>query len=470
MSTSVSLVLRDTFIEPFYEGAQNIEASWHGKSVTAGGHDLSLVERITKLVMGVLLLIPLFNALIYFAFCEKANTPFVHPNAAPGEPEIVKDDAYYDALYQRMKIEGTIIGAAGEIQAQGATPEQANQRKQDAINQLAGYPAAGMDGIGCNPLIRNYDLDAILAPYNANHPVHSLTNLCGYAQFNADWELRNILNGYANVNPERFPQKAIVKRLFSQLYDFFDQQKRTFVAGSEQELIFKAQIRDTFNRIIDAHNNCIDQVTSQMESIVCDVMANFASIQGAANAEERLRNQAAYLLFKYKCNLIREICITEYPDDPHLADLERLIKQRIAGMMGAHGAIMDAGAFYNGMNGDIAQKAERVVNICLGVAIEDRATLQVQARRAALKYDPEKFLVDSIKSSIGNARTLRNDVLLWARKHFLLEEDNDLTTQFDQAISENYGDYTAASQGGNLTHQATLYLLEKVGIFGNGQE
>jgi hypothetical protein len=268
------------------------------------------------------------------------------------------------------------------------------------------------------------------------------------------------------------------KNLLSKLYDFFQRNRGLFPVGSEQEGLFKAQIRDTFDRIVDAHNNCVDQVLSQLESIICDVIADFESIrgQGAQTMVERIQNRTAFTLFKYRANLIRGICVSEYPDERHMADMERLVKQRLAAMMGMQGGVLNVGAQYGGMIQDADAKIENITHIFLfGEASAARLqqdgnggllTDAVTRRRREAQYNPETYLVNALKTYHGSERTLRNDLLLWVRSHYDLATDEAHTTNFVRALSAE-PDVLDVENGGNLTHPGLLYLLDRTGVLVN---
>lgn len=495
--------LYDTFIEPFHQGVDNISACFSGKRTErifqqavgqqAAETDLSLLDRVGSLVIGLLLLVPLINAVVFailqaidssFVF-QRAHfappAPLVYPLQIPGVPAapgaaqpIPADEAYL----QRRNEGVAIVPDAPVLQEPPATPEEYQRRKNAAIAQLPHYPERGHRNFECSHEVVQYDLDAILARFNGDHNPERLAELydyCGFPQARRR-ELDGCIREYSRAGLN--DQKRMTKVLLSKLFDFFQISRPLFQAGTEQEVLFKAQIANTFDRIIDSHRNCVDQVLSQMETIISDTIADFESIrgQGIVTLRDRIISRTAFTLFKYRAHLIRQICAVEYPDEDHMADMERLVKQRLAGMMGMQGGVFDVGAYYDGMIRDLPAKIENIVSIFLfGQAspariqqddqrglIDDRIT----TRRRESRYDPEQYLTNALRTYHGEAKSLRNDILLWVRQHFNLAADDELTTNFVRAISEE-PDALDASEGGNMTHRAVLFVPTEIGIFRN---
>jgi hypothetical protein len=513
--------LYDTFIEPFYQGVDNIAAGISGKreaqifNQTINANtvhteiELSLLDRVGAVVVGILLLVPIINAVVFailravesshlfqrYVPDENGTTSNVwNPNASysphvPGEepsPERPPGAAApnMDEIFlQREQSGESVVPDVPPAPEPPVALAEYNRRKTDAIALLPQYPANGHLHLDCNPDVVRYNLDDVLRRYNPNHAPRRLTELYNYAGYDQGkrFRLQMCLEGYdRGLNP----REAEVKVLLSKLFDFFNTNKALFPAGSEQEGLFKAQIRYVFDKIIDAHGNCVDQVLGQMESIICDVIASFESIRGAGvqTMRERILNRAAFTLFKYRANQIRTIIVAEYPEERHMADMERLVKQQVAAMMGMQGGVLNVGAQYGGMIADVEAKIENIASIFWNgqpsaaraaldnqVDIDRLSPAQARAfnnrnvRRRDSKYDPEKYLIDGLRTYHGAARTLRNELLIWFRNHYNLEADNELTTNFVRAFSEDPD--VSIEDGGNLTHQGLLFLLERLQIF-----
>lgn len=491
--------LYDTFIEPFHQGIDNIRAGFEGKRVEqvfqqAVGDlrapreiDLTLLDRIGAVVVGIMLLIPLINAVV-FQILRVIESPLVFQrdaNPAPGgqAPYVpggggrpAQAPVGMGELYLQRRSEGLCLAPEMPVaQEAAATPEEYIRRKEQAVAALVNYPANGPGNLECTNEVNQYNLDDVLGRFSPDHNPERLAELYDFAEVEGHkrWGLNANFNRYNGGHIS--DQQREAKNLLSRLFDFFNRNRALFPAGSEQEGLFKAQIRDTFDRINDAHNNCVDQVLSQLESIVCDVIADFESIRvaGAQTMLDRLRNRTAFTLFKYKANLIRNICVAEYPAEPHMADMERLVKQSLAGMAGMQGGVLQVGAQYENVIRFPADKIENIVNIFMfGEASATRLAQDAAAgggganaarRRLESIYEPEAYLIEALRTYHGAERTLRNDLLLWARDHFNIATDIPATTNFVRAFSAE-PDELDMENGGNLTHQGLLYLLEQTRI------
>ncbi len=492
--------LYDTFIEPFHQGIDNIRAGFEGKRVEqifqhAVGDlrapretDLTLLDRIGAVVVGIMLLIPLINAVV-FAILRAIESPLVFQRDAAPDPGNPNPYVPYvpggrrpapvgmGELYLQRRSEGLCLAPEMPVaQEAAAAPEEYIRRKEQAIAALPNYPANGHRNLVCRNEVLQYNLDDVLHRFSPDHNPERLAELYDFAQVEEQkrFGLNANFNRYNGAHINEREREA--KNLLSRLFDFFNRNRGLFAAGSEQEGLFKAQIRDTFDRISDANNNCVDQVLSQLESIVCDVIADFESIrgQGAQTMLDRLSNRTAFTLFKYRANLIRNICVAEYPAEHHMADMERLVKQRLAGMMGMQGGVLNVGAQYGGFIHDVEVKIENIVHIFMfGEASAARLAQDAAAgganaarRRLESKYEPEAYLIDALRTYHGAERTLRNDLLIWVRQHFDLATDIPATTNFVRALSAE-PDELDVENGGNLTHQGLLYLLEQTRILQN---
>jgi hypothetical protein len=123
------------------------------------------------------------------------------------------------------------------------------------------------------------------------------------------------------------------------------------------------------------------------------------------------------------------------------------------------------------------EKIEHIVNIflfgepSLARLAQDNAAGEipnnVKRRRLESRYDPEKYLIEALRTFYGSERTARNDLLIWMRDHFDLGTESEETRQFVRAFSEvrDEVDEVDIENGGNLTHQGLLYLLTEIGVF-----
>lgn len=516
--------------EPFNQGVQNIQSAWKGRRVDQIDTNLNSSERMTHMAVGVILLIPIING-IALAILEsmgsanlfsKRGTEGFCPFTQPIILETVQNDEELDL---QARIDGDALISDDfelpeEPQVSAAEYAARKQRFIDLMNQennrfkefdrlgnlyeeemrayneeIRRFPDAlqqfqrnrGADPVRApqkpepieipghiNPRITNFNLDEMLAPFRIDNEPEELSQFYDYA--NVPERMRRELDQCLRRYEGRIgDQERSAKTQLSRLIDFLIQKRPTF-DGTQKEGAFKGQIRNICARIVDAHRNCVDQVNSQLESIMIDVIANFQTANGEApNLQQYLINRAAYTNFQYMTNLIKEICSMEYPLERHVADLERAVKQRVADILQLQGELFRAGAILNFAH--LEEYTENVINIFLN----GRATnpnripnqeghdrnpqlyrLNLELRQKESKYDPKQYLINNLRRLDAGARNLRNTILLWARKHYQLEAEDAQTEEFVRIISED--PVFTADEGGNLKYSALLYFLEEIGI------
>jgi hypothetical protein len=489
------------FVEPFHQGIDNLKAAFAGKRIeplfqqTIANRQspteiqLSLLDRVSAALIGIILLIPLINTVAFailratqssLVFQRSETGPLAPRYIAPSEPHEAPppvDPRSMEELFRQRKNEGISLAPQIRIEREARlTQQEYSNRRTQALAALPRYPADGHLGLGCNNQVLRYDLDVVLNRFNPHHSLERFLELYNYAEFDAGKRerLSNSFDQYARGDLN--PRALHVKHLLSKLFDFFDTNRILFAAGSEEEGLFKAQIRDTLEKILDAHQNCVDQVLGQLESIISDVIAEFEASRNdrGRTATDRFQDKIAFILFRLRSRLIQSICVAEYPDEHHMADMERLVKQSLAHMMGMGGGILDVGAQYGGMIVNADEKIEHIVNIflfgepSLARLAQDNAAGEipnnVKRRRLESRYDPEKYLIEALRTFYGSERTARNDLLIWMRDHFDLGTESEETRQFVRAFSE-VRDEVDIENGGNLTHQGLLYLLTEIGVF-----
>ncbi|MBX7067034.1 MAG: hypothetical protein K1X28_07375 [Parachlamydiales bacterium] len=482
--TAASHPIVDILIDPYRYAIANIQSSLSCRThqvATSAIHEsffsndpiLSLIYRVGQLCIGLLLIVPLVNIVALQLF-KLLRSPFVDPSMIIGNTCFgilgSSQNQTDDEAYLELKNKGDVLLPQEPAAQAPVAEEQYNQRKQAAIDRLRAPVApqnAQVARFKCADEIMEFNLDHILARFNAEINPSRLSEFFDYAEVEITkrWELEGYFRNYG----DRQPRERIIRQYFSKLFDFFNEKKAMF-QGHQRENLFKAEIRYVFDKIIDAHRNCIDQVLSQVEGLMLDVIASFetAHIRGGLTREQALAHQAAYYLFKHKLDLIKTICVKEYPNEAHMADLERMTKQKLADILGLNGEIFEAGAQYNIVN-DMDMKASNVAHIFLeGRPLHEYRGRAVNLARAGRRYaedqfKPEEFFAEGLRTYHGEPRNLRNNILLWVRSYFHLDADNDQTREFIRAISED--EALTADEGGNLTTPALLHLLETIGVF-----
>lgn len=477
---------------------------------------IDLTSRVAKVIVGLILIVPLINIVaLQILRCfncsyvipaqpdlpERPITstpilnfgrvfpPFIPANVSPfisanvglsgvgslqnfGPDALSDEEMALDEAFRAMSNQGEVLIPQDIRSLPPATQVEYSQRKQDLLNALANPNTLRLENFRCVDQIGRFDLDAILARFRTDYSHTSLEEFFDYAGVVRSKRagLRMNLVTYGSrcgLNPHQ----VIIKNCLSRLFDFLTQKKALF-QNHQKEGLFKAEIRHIFDQICNAHLNCVDQVGSQIESIMIRTIAGYEAAQGGGSQMQAaiLRSMAACALFDHKLQLVREICVKEYPEEPHFVVIEREAKRILANELGLNGDIVQAGAHYSSYIANMEMKARNVAEIFLhGRPLEMYQGQPTHFRRAnrnyaADRYQPEKFLMGGSTLSYGNLISLGTSILHWATDYFKLGEEDAQTAQCIELISAN-NDGLTADMGGDLKPEAFLYFLTLLGIF-----
>lgn len=477
---SVTRIL-EIAVDPYRYAIENIQASLSCRAAEAASSAIcienndtaaDLLNRVARLAIGLILIVPLVNIVALQVF-KLLQVSFVADGVVAGNNCFgLMDSASEfnaDEEYLELKNRGDVLLPQEPEPLAAVTAEEYQHRKQlviDALQPQVIQANGDVRNFRCSDEVMEFNLDHVLVRFDGNLDPGRLSEFFDYADvgYAKRWELQGYFGQYNRAGL----RETLIRQYFSKLYDFLNQKKALF-QGHARESLFKAEIRYVFDKIIDAHRNCIDQVLSQVEGLILEVVASYeaAHVGGGLTREQAIAHQAAYFLFKHKLDLIKTICVKEYPHEAHMADLERAAKQKLADILGLHGEIFEAGAQYNIVN-DMDMKASNVAQIFLeGRPLAEYRGHPVNLVREGRRYaedrfNPEKFFSDGLKTYHGEPRNLRNNILLWVRKYFDLDQANHQTEQFIRAISED--EMFAADEGGDLKNAALLQFLTTLGI------
>lgn len=455
------------FVEPFYHGICNIDDSLDGErrdfheitqivfgiaSTPQVRSELDLVDRITGFCLGILLLIPLINAIV-FAILEEIESPFLYSRSS------LKGVRTADEVYLDEKLDGQGVFSSKYVSEPIVDDAEYQARRRACLEALNNGDE--LNAFVCPQRVSQFDLDGVLARFSKEGSPERLLELFDYTgSLVGRQSLQLDLQTYSQAGLTKHEQS--VKSSLNQLFAFLSE-KREELADTNQERAYKAQLRDIFSQIQDAHRDCVDQVLSQIETILSEVVASQEFTQGRTPAfREYLHLKAAYFLFKYKMNLIKQICIQEYPREAHAADLERLVKERLAELSGIQGSIFQVGAQFSNIVQSSDDKVLNICNIFLTGAGTSGASNALRGRREANKCNPEQFFVQALTSCHSHlARPLRNKFFLWMKSYFNFDDVE--AESFIQAISEDPA--FDVESGGDIKQGALFHLLEVLGIF-----
>lgn len=327
-------------------------------------------------------------------------------------------------------------------------------RKKAAIVRLGEIDNIGDDRINrfeSNAAIMTFDLDALLQKYDANHAPSRLCELLGWA--NCDDKglafsiaLQRYQGSFSDGSQER-----VVRILLSKMFSYFEQ-KRNQIGHSEEEL--KEQFRAIVDKMIDANNNCVDQTLSQLQDMMLDLVADdFTATEGGDKQLQRIQFRAGHALAKHRSQLLKQVIYDQNPNELHMADVERVVMQRLAEVLGLKGSVFEAGARYGDARfiHDINGKVERAIDAFQKL------------------YKPLQYLANELKTPFSNVRKLRTDFIQWADSNYAIgDEDEDVVkeTDMNRLLSADYdaGMTGPFNFGGDWTPAATLFLMEAAGL------
>lgn len=437
---------------------------------------IDLASRAIKVIVGLILIIPLINIVVLqiFRFFNFSAFAPVNSEEIDIPREILSlgvpspEEMALNEEFREMTNRGEVLAPEDMEPLPEVSAAEFQQRKTDLIQALTNpeTPLA-VENYRCADEVGRFDLDAILGRYRTDHPHRSLELLFEYANVPARTrrDVHNDFDGY--IRRDLSLQERNAAHCFSRLYDFLSQKKVLF-QNHPKEALFKAEIRCIFEKIRNAHNNCIDQVRSQLETIIVETIASYDAMRtsGSSNRTAFLRCMAARALLSHKLGLISEICVKEYPRETHFVVLEREAKRLLAPALGLSGQMFESGAYYSNLIRDMEGKAGNVAEIFLHGRPLERYR-RAGRDYAADQYQPEKFLMNGTTVSQGCLISFGTSILQWATNYFKLGEVGEVDEQTAvciELISAN-NDGMTADMGGDLKPEAFLYFLAHLGIF-----
>lgn len=489
MATSVQPFPNDCyhlFLEPFNQGTCNIRDAIGGtriQNVVTGATSastpipkrLDLSERITAFVIGALLLVPFVNA-VAMLILKRISSNYLYPPVNPGSDGIELPASSSSSSSSSTLTEPLPVVITEPL----PTPEELMPRKTAALarlSQIEGMGNTPNQAFAVNPGLLTFDLGAVLQRYPAVQQPSVLLNFLGWAEVEAGKRgaFQAAVMRYNNLFGS--PQQLMARTLLSHMSAYFTQKRALVSSGTQEETDLKEQFRGIVDRMIDANQNCVDQVLSQLEQMMLDVIAEGSPEAAGNRAVGRLFYRAGQELCKYRSVLVREICARENPRERHMPTLERLVKQRLGAALGMGGAVFETGAQYAHMlrdyeGGSPSSRAPRI-----------EADIQRTMNTFLNEYRPLEYLTNNLRSNLGNARKLRSELSVWADRHYGISRedaeaaDTTATTvpaalNMDRRLAAHPDDdYGTFSMGGHWTPAATLWLLEAANLVlpqGNG--
>jgi hypothetical protein len=340
-------------------------------------------------------------------------------------------------------------------------------RRTQALNRM-GEIKVGEIEFSLVETVRAFDLDAALTNYDSTRlPRIAWQDLFNYADPGPEYgfclkqvRFSNILRDYPLLNPSESDQRKEIRESLSRVSHMFERKKELIGENVEQQNALKQQIRSTILQIIDAHENCIDQVLAQMEEIQLKTLQSIQK-SGALTAKEQLQAQAGLLLFSYKCNLIKYTCQKLYPHEPHMADLERALRVRVAEAIDLGSDLTGAVPLFDHLVNDLEVKLSQCEH-----AVKRRYTNNPACLIGEIDHwgdideRPIAYMLRELKAPEQHnpMNALRTNLLSWGYAYFGLADCEELSI----ALSEDPNNVIA--MGGNLSRESIKFLLESAGV------
>ncbi|MBS0653924.1 MAG: hypothetical protein JSR39_10430 [Verrucomicrobia bacterium] len=472
----------DLLIEPFNQGFYNIRDALSGTKVETVAQnrlnaneterELSLIERVSSAVVGIILLVPIINS-IAMTILMALKSDFIYPTKVLEQTSQVEEPEETDDQTETQPPPPTPELPIAQIDLSPISPEEMIARKRAALARLDTIenmvrpgrdPVAELDShfVPHSQILR-FNLDQVLQRYQTAHTPAKLFDFINWADIPADDPLRHsftwAVNPFENLsNPSR--QQSTIRALLSNMAEYFEQQQARVTVGSPEEDALKEQFRRVYSSIVDANRNCTDQMLSQVQTLIIDTVAEGDGGGDGVSAQTKIISRAGLALGKYRANLFKEIIVRQNPHQSHMADFERQITQRVAERIGLEGSIFTVGAVYNFTDNDeLDRKAYRALE-----------TFRQE-------YKPLQHLLTELQTYYGAHQVLRNELFLWARGYFDfgMETDDDgdpapanlpdgsPAPHMVARLSEDF-DALPASEGGNSTFPALALMLETLGL------
>jgi hypothetical protein len=443
------------FVEPFAQGSHILKEAWRGKKIEVAslsisnptytsGKNLSLKERATAGFIGGLLIVPFVNIFV-LKLLKVMTSDYVRPFGG---------------------LNGNISGAVPEFGEEGnvqtspidtapISPEAMALRQREAIarlDQIERILPAGANSTVINrhfqikPAVHQFNLQSLLSRYEASANQHQPTELYSADLLNwAEMEpgqrgpFQTAIDDYHNRRDD--VRRVAVCKVFCVLVEYFAQM-RPLARTNEQQNLLKQQFNRVVASIIDANTDCVNQMLSQLQTVLLDVVAEGDAMRGGRNSLQMKFNAFfGLLLCRYRTELLREILARQNPNFAHMPELERLAIQRLMDNLGIQGQIFEVGARGENLVSDAQGRIDRAI----------QAFTQ--------EYKPVDYLLGLVRTYHGGNQVLRNRIMLWAFEYFQLANAADL----DRRLSEDYDDMQA-SGGGNLTLAGVVFLLRELNI------
>lgn len=278
--------------------------------------------------------------------------------------------------------------------------------------------------------------------------------------------------GTHNVGPFTGEKVNHAKDSLSQLFNILNNKIAKARAGIYPPEKIKAEIRHVIDSLGDAYLNCIDQINAQLERLLLSSIASELNQDGISP----ISIFGAHALFEYRSNLLNDIvnkvnhkrCTDRNLQDWqfHTADLERMIKKDLAGMLNIESRLADVGANYNNLFADYEDLKTKIFDLFM-------RKYNHPENRGEIDDRPLAFLERGVEKAelYAPLEKLRTMLLEWVKINFRLETTpdgmeyiNPDVTAIMEVISVENDPVGDVQGGGSLSTVGIMWLLEAAGI------
>ncbi len=455
---STSTQCHDVFVAPFKQGCYQLRDAFTGKRADAIAQnvftgsplkkDLSLSERVSAAVVGILLIIPIVNAIAY-AILKIASSDLLYSKESEALERVTPINT--SVSHEEM------IARKWEALDRLTEIDEMVRPGQQALSEISRH-------FELNNYVLQFDLDRLLERYRNRHAPTKLYDFMDWAGIPNNYQrdaFRSAIDPFSQGGIRRDAQHLSVQTSFGYLAEFFVQRQAQVEAGTPEEAALKEQFARVYATIIDANRGCIDQMLTQLQELVLDLISEGDAEGGDNPIQIQLINRVGLVLCQYRSRLLTMILARQNGDETHMADLQRVVTQQAAEALGMQGGIFAAGARFRHAVSNTDVRVNRAVSSFLD------------------EYKPLEYLLNDLSGVAGNHRTLRCELLKWATDFFGSDLETDsmgnpapanlpdgsVAPHMDARLSEDLEpNAMSAFEGGTIRIQGVALLLEKLGI------
>ena len=246
--------------------------------------------------------------------------------------------------------------------------------------------------------------------------------------------IKNLIQRYRIPDPSLQTEEA--GRLINRIFTYLLLKKQQFDQhSSSSSEPLKEFIKKILESLIDAHTNCEDQVLSQIENILLDILEDMN--------ENDIKNKCGISILRYNLDSLKETLVKEFADRGETVELEREVKKQFfTNYLGEPPTFIEMGPRYGGIFPNIKENASHVIALTLE------------------QIDPIGYLLKEINQT-GQQRILFNLMCKWYSENYFekMDEDSPLKAELQRCLGGLDASFNFSSN-----KESILYFLLKNNI------